>query len=408
MSKVSDTKKVSEDAKPSTAAAKKAAAKTEPAQKDPTVEQTAAKSTEKSKAAGTAKTPVAPRKSSGSPFLSGFGIAVVLVLALVIGGVMTLKDWYPAVEPYVGEFLEPFMPEDTEEESLIAALEARLVAIEESNAGVTASAIADLEASGAELTSQIASIMSRLESAERSISNLRTTASALSSSGSTRSPDVDLLIERLSEVETANDLNLDALEDLASQVATLSQRQTGASATAVQNQAMVLVVGQISRAINAGEGFADPLRSIAAVADGDPAIQDAISIMQPHAAGGVATLETLRRTFADDAGAIVRAGGALEENNWIDAAVNKVASLVTVRRIDGEGDPASVDAIVATAEDRLAAGDLDGAIAVVDALESGAAEAASAWLAAARARQEVMAALGSLHDLAVSRLQGEG
>lgn len=411
MSKVPDTKKPAEKAtdKAEAASDKKDAAKpadakdakatAKPDSKPETKPD--AKADPKAAAAKPASKPepkAAPKKKSGgSPFLNGFGIAAVLVIAAVIGGVITLKDWYPAVEPYVGAYLEPFLPAGDEGDDRVATLEAKVSA--------DAAAIADLEAARAELSSRISTIMTRLERAERAVSDLRATAGALASGSGSSDVAVDGLVGRLSEMETANAASLQAIDDLTSRIEMLSKRQTGASAEAVQTQAMVLVVGQVQRAVETGDAFDEPLRTLAAAAGDDPAVKDAIAAMRPYAASGVSTLASLRRDFAADASEIVRAGDALAENDWIDAAVNKVSSLVTVRRVDGEGDPTSVDGIVAAAEDRLAEGDLAGAISVIETLESGAAEAASAWLAEARARQSVDDALTTLHDLAVSRLQ---
>lgn len=427
MSKVPDTKKPADNSgdkeagKPAQKAATKSDAKTDvkPAAKtaaakaaskdatktDPKKPDGATKSTDQKKPTTPPKT-----KKSGSPFLSGFGIAAVLVIAVVIGGIMTLRDWYPAVEPYVGDYIAEFLPEsDDEGEDRLAALEARLTAMEQSG---DAAAIADLDAARVELTSQIGDIMARLERAERAVTSLRSTASTITSGSGSSGADVDVFSGRLSDVESANAASRAALEELTQRIEALSQRQTGASAAAVQTQAVVLVIGQVRRAVAAGEAFADPLRTLSATAGNDSTIQSAIDVMQPHAATGVLTLAALRRAFSDDASAIVRAGDALAETDWIAAAMNKVSSLVTVRRVDGEGDPASVDAIVAAAEGRLAAGDLDGAVAVIDTLESGAASAASAWLSDARARLAVDDALTKLHDLAVGRLSsaaaGEG
>lgn len=71
--------------------------------------------------------------------------------------------------------------------------------------------------------------------------------------------------------------------------------------------------------------------------------------------------------------------------------------LIEVRQAQPGDSETGPLAITALAEDRLAQGDLDGAITLTERLEGEALEAARSWLIAARARQDL--------DLRLARLR---
>jgi hypothetical protein len=80
--------------------------------------------------------------------------------------------------------------------------------------------------------------------------------------------------------------------------------------------------------------------------------------------------------------------------------------LITWRRVGDGAKGSTVDRIVASAEARLKAGDLAGAVKALDGLTSNknAAAAAEPWLADAKARVTAERAVVSLHVHAVSLL----
>ncbi len=83
---------------------------------------------------------------------------------------------------------------------------------------------------------------------------------------------------------------------------------------------------------------------------------------------------------------------------------------MTWRRVDGKddtkGEGASIDAIVASAENRLKAGDLKGAVKILQGLgaSSKAAKKAAPWLADAKNRIIAERAVATLHVHSVSLL----
>ncbi len=92
----------------------------------------------------------------------------------------------------------------------------------------------------------------------------------------------------------------------------------------------------------------------------------------------------------------------MEGEGWVSDVVNRLSSMVSVRRTEfGEAD-SSIDAILARADKALAAGDLTAAVDEVAGLQGNAAEAAAGWLEDARARAAAERAMTLLHAYAVS------
>ncbi|MEE8332883.1 MAG: mitofilin family membrane protein [Alphaproteobacteria bacterium] len=172
--------------------------------------------------------------------------------------------------------------------------------------------------------------------------------------------------------------------------------------------ALLLAVGQLREATRGTGGFAEALGAVAALSRGDATITAMTAKLTPHAGKGVADLTLLRSRFATAAGAIARADMAPAGGNWVDRTIARISNLVTIRQV-GETAAARNDAqgLIARAELRLAAGDLAGAVAALGRLRDAPAKAAAAWLAAARARLAVDAAVAGLFAHALGAVSAE-
>lgn len=188
-------------------------------------------------------------------------------------------------------------------------------------------------------------------------------------------------------------------------LAEMAARLASFEATAAQQAAadghlvsLVLATGELTAALGSFRPYAPALDGLSAIAGEDAEIESVVARLAPFAATGVPTLDGLRARFPQAANAIVRAAPAADDADWIDETVTKLSQLVTIRRTGGAIDPASLDGRLAGAEAALAAGDLALAIAVVETVMPGSAEAESAhaWLGDARARREADAALAGL------------
>jgi hypothetical protein len=176
-------------------------------------------------------------------------------------------------------------------------------------------------------------------------------------------------------------------------------------ARAAPEEALVVMVDRLGEALRGSDPYVDALTAVRALAAEDAALTDPLDLLAPGAAGGVATVAELRQRFAAQAGVILRAERGDEPSGWIDLALDRLADLISVRRV-GEIEGEGAEARVARAEARLAAGDLAAAVAEVKGLDGAAAEAASGWLAAAEMRLAAEAGLAALRKLALDRLAG--
>jgi hypothetical protein len=196
-----------------------------------------------------------------------------------------------------------------------------------------------------------------------------------------------------------------AVKALEARLAAL-EKGLGDSREARRRQGMVLALGQLALAVEAGRPYADELARFAGLAGDHPGIEAARQALAAEAARGVPTLAELRRRFQSLPADIVRAGAEPAAEGWLGRAAARLKALVTVRRV-GEVAGEATDAIVARAEVRLAEGDLKAALAEIKALKGAAAETAAGWRRAAEARLAAEAALSALQARAVA-LVGQG
>jgi hypothetical protein len=267
--------------------------------------------------------------------------------------------------------------------AVIETLQARLGALEASvpDAAIAADVRLRLDALAqrvdalAPLAQQSASNQSRLEDLASRIDALEEQIQGLREHGDAARAEVEGLVSRLS-----------ATED---RIAATGDRREQAAALA-------LLTSQIDSAVAQSRGYDAPLRGLSALGADDEVVRAAAAELEPSASAGVPSLAQLRRSFEQVASEVVQRARAPEGDSLIDQAAGNLLRLVTVRPVgaDVEGDDAA--ARVARAEAHLADGDLAAAVAEVEALEGAAAEAAASWLAEARTRLAVSAALDRL------------
>lgn len=142
---------------------------------------------------------------------------------------------------------------------------------------------------------------------------------------------------------------------------------------------------ELERVLNGSGPFATQLETIRKLLD--PGVADgALEDLQAFAATGIATRATLSAQFDAVAAAAVRADSISGvPKGWAGRIYAFVQSLVMVRPL-GERAGDDVPSVVARAQARLKAGDLDAAVTELNILNGAAADAAAAWLKDARAR----------------------
>jgi hypothetical protein len=166
--------------------------------------------------------------------------------------------------------------------------------------------------------------------------------------------------------------------------------------------ALTLVLLQIEEAIEAGRPFAAEYQALVALSRDHPDIAKAAEPLAGPATSGVASRAVLIARLHQLAPQIATAAPPAKAG-WRSQIVARLRSLVTIRRVDGEGqDPA--ESAIAASERALASGDLNAAIGELSALSGAKLAAAQPWLAMARQRLAVETALKQIETLLTAEL----
>ena len=242
-----------------------------------------------------------------------------------------------------------------------------------------------------DLSRSVASLETRLNRMAQSVEQLQ------------EAPD-GVEVERVIELETQlaelrDDLNEAKLssrqdaEQLAGLIEGMRQDEAkarGAAEAAVQTAEIARAVSSIEAASRRGGGFAPELRTLRSQFPNDASVRQ----LTPIADDGAPTVAELQTSFEAAKGRAEAAlSGGGEGLSWLNRAFGDA---VSVRRIDGEdSDP---QAILARAEETLAAGEIAEALALVGRLEGTPASEMADWTEQANRRITLETALESLQQ----------
>ncbi|KAA0573976.1 hypothetical protein FZ983_28990 [Azospirillum sp. B21] len=220
------------------------------------------------------------------------------------------------------------------------------------------------------------------------------------------------LADRLAALEqkvSASAGNAQAAQELRGEVDSLKQQVTSVNQAVTQRQdaataaqALVLAAGQLRASLSGGQPFQQDLQAVRALNIADAGVTQPLDAVAPYAAKGIPTRAQLTDRFEPLAGEIVRADIRGEGNSWIDSAVGKLSTLVTVRREGGGVVGTTSDAVVARAEAALNEGNLAKAVEELSTLQGPAAQTAAPWLTDAKARLAADQAARQLNDRAIA------
>ena len=325
-------------------------------------------------------------------------------------------------------------------ESALREMAGRIAGLEDALKSLRSGRLAQLESASGEAALELPRIVSRLDAAEQALAAGKSEAA----SGSTAATDalIAALKNTVADLRSVVTARIDGLDTrvsglasgaadgmtgaarlrtendrLKTALATMSLRLESLEAAAsrpapaaepVRGSALVLAVGQLREALGKPGPFPATLDSLRAVGGNDPVVTSALQVLAPLAATGVATKNRLIVTFDVAAAGAARAALAPAGSGWIDRTVQRLASVVTIRRegADVEGD--SAQAVLARAEARLAVGDLEGASTTLAGLTAEPAAAMAAWRDSAASRIAADGALDRLGRHAIQLLSGSG
>ena len=223
----------------------------------------------------------------------------------------------------------------------------------------------------------------------------------------TRSPTADAEIETLAKqvaelrrtaADAATMLRLaDRLDQAEAAIRDLQAHRSSAAA-------LLLATSQLREAVNLGLAFDAELRAVGVLAGGDGEAIRLLDSLKERAATGIAPRAALAEHFAALAPALLRAEILPEGDGWWHRVMDRLLSLISIRREDGAAAGASAAAIVARTQAALSRGDLAAAIGEATALTDRPGEAAVPWLAEAKARLVADKAVSELaaHALALA------
>lgn len=361
----------------------------------------------------TPSTPPPASAPAGRPAAGVAWLALVLVIA-VAAAMATQPLWAPVLygtpeaipaDTTATEALAARLASLEDKTARTAAAVARVAAEKPANPAnaVDAAAVQALAARLDALSRRVAAMPDpepRLAALESALDGLRGSLDALSAR-------VRSLDARVATLATRSDLAAQsaAVAALRKDVTALSARLAsagGRSAPAERAAALVLAVGQLEDTLRGGAPYGDALAVVRRLAGADAAFADSLAILAKYAKTGAPALPALQRRFADIAPTLGRPPWKEGGEGWVAAALRKIDSVITVRRIGGADGVAPA----VRAERALAAGDLAGAVAALDgATASGKSKDALArWIADAKARLAVTDAVAALRRQAIGLL----
>lgn len=225
-------------------------------------------------------------------------------------------------------------------------------------------------------------------------SGLETDGRALAALGTSVAEQRERLGELGGEVAALSATGARASEEIArlrSELAAVVQAGTVAPPGGLADWGALRAAIGLERAVGAGQPFGKELAELEAVAD--PGFGE----WTARAGTGLPTRATLVRKFRELARAHAGRADDLTGISWLDAAVRRVMSAVSVRRVGKELEGDGLAASVGRAEAFVDEGDMAGAVGELDADE---APPFADWLDAARDRlaadAEIAAFLGGL------------
>lgn len=274
------------------------------------------------------------------------------------------------------------------------------------DSGATAAQLADIETRLAELaaaepatdTGAVAALDARLDELEAANRTLAESMAGVTvTDGDGELVAIREAIDSLrSESETVS-AEVAALEETVAVLRDRSTAEVTEEATArLQDARRLVLVAALRRAVESGSPYDTELAAFMTVFD-DAAQQDSIEVLTGSAGDGVPGVAALAGRLES----VTLESAPAESSNWLDAALDRLEGLVSVRRVDAPPSPENPTPAVRRAEERLAVGDVAGALTATDVV-AGRFDALDDWRAAAAEHLAVRDALAAVERAAVT------
>lgn len=309
----------------------------------------------------------------------------------------------------------------------LAGLEDRLAAVEQS---LNAASAASSEAPVAPTASPPEDLSEQLEMISRRLQEVEARQGEIADAGESRAmpaPDSALigtlvgLAERVAAIESRATVDPGALADLVDDSRVLDSKVAGLhdqlenlglelkEETPARDRAALLLlsISQLAVVTSGPRSYEAQLDALQVVMDGQPGLAEPMDKLASHAVTGAPTLAGLRIEFAAASNAAIRSRDVGPADGLLGETLSRVASLVTVRKIDDIA-AGTVDGALAAADVALGSGDIEAAVKALEALGGAPGEAVAPWISRARVRLDVDTAISDLRAAALGALAAAG
>ncbi len=346
-----------------------------------------------------------PRPASRIPAFAAIALAALAIIAVALlwQNQQDLESRLAAASAPASQALADLRQRTDDMAGTIGRLESRIEQAASNDSQAIESRLAELESSVEAQAKKFEEGLQALRSETATALQQLSENQAVTDSLQAINQRVDELAGRLDESARTVGEEIETLRAAVAQA-----QKTADEAAGTTSAAALLALGQVEAAVEAGRPFAEPLSKLRRLVDELPGGDDALAGWSQSAEAGIPTLPVLKERFEE---LVVEAGSQIESGTgpaWLAEAMERAASIVSIRRVgeDVEGD--SPDAVLARAEAALDRGDLRLAVEEVETLQGKPAELFAGWLEDARARLAATEGLVRLENLVITAAGGRG
>ncbi|MGH1477654.1 MAG: COG4223 family protein [Geminicoccales bacterium] len=303
------------------------------------------------------------------------------------GANVDLADRLANLEQQLADLAEGTSGDDQGNGGETSVLDERLVALEQQIAGLSESLASTTETQN-ESNEALTALQGALPTLEASLNEAGLTLDATGQ----QTAALGETTERLGADMTALSERIGAAEGKLDAIGGEYQRAA----------AMVVAIGDVDRAISKAEPFDAALQSLSDLGQDDPAVNEVLSVLEPMAATGVPTIAGLKASFGEVGSQILLAADG--DASLADQVSGNLFGIINMRPAGAEIEGDDNRAIVARAQAKLSADDLEGAIGDLSGLSEPGLASAEGWIADAKARLSAETAVIDLRTHAQSLL----
>lgn len=218
-------------------------------------------------------------------------------------------------------------------------------------------------------------------------------------------PDAMTALRRDVEALAASRAPSSSVLALADRVSAAEGRLQKLSARQDHAIAFLLAVAQLRQAVDSGRAFSDELKVVKAVAPPTVDVETLAGGFAPAAVMGIWTEPQLQQSFAALSSQAVRASMLPESGGTVfGATVDRLLSIVSIRRIDGAAVGSGAPAVISRSEMLLNTGNLAATVMELSKLHGGAETVMAPWIEQAQHRLAANQGVANLTGEALAAL----